>query len=129
MARLRESSPNHPVLWGMSIAALTAVVTLLFGTGLALAPLLNAEASLWFRTNTAMQVFPVGLIVLSFCAGTLYAVLYALALQFGTEAPLLRADLKEMNRLRSEVQRLTVAKYVQKRLTNTPAPARNRSYR
>ena len=126
LARLRESHPRHPVLLGMSVASLAAGSMFLLGLGALLAPWVSNDAADWLLDNPAMQIFPPGLIVLALCAATLYGVLWALAVQLGGDAPLLRADLRELNRLRSEVQRLTVAKDVHKRLTNTPAPPRRR---
>lgn len=128
MARLRLASPRHPFLLGMAFTMLSGVGMMFLAVALAVAPLVSDDVARTFATLPGINLLPVALVGLAICAGLLYGVLYGLALGEGNRAPFLPRDLKEQNRLRSDVQRLTVAADVQKRLTATPAPARLRRY-
>lgn len=112
----------------MGFTMLSGAAMLVFAITLAVAPLASDDIARTFATVPGITIVPLALLLLAFCSAMLWGVLYGVALHQGGLAPFLPGVLKEQNRLRSDVQRLTVAKDVQKRLTNTPAPARTRRY-
>lgn len=128
MARLRHANPRHPALLGMAFTMVSGTGMLVLAIAMAVAPIASDDIARTFATIPGISLVPVLLLILGVFSGVLWAVLYFVALQQGGEAPFLPSDLREQNRLRSDVQRLTVAKDVQRRLTNTPAPARTRRY-
>ncbi len=124
--RLRRVSPFHPLLLGMRFTIVSGAAMLILAIGLALAPFVSRQALEMFARLPGIRFAPLALLALALCCALLWAVFYGLALAVGTRAPFLPREVREQNRLRSEVQRLTVARQVQKRLTATPAPARLR---
>ncbi|MCA9566576.1 MAG: hypothetical protein KC656_01995 [Myxococcales bacterium] len=128
MARLRYNNPRHPALLGMSFTLFSGAAMVVLAVAMAVAPLASDDIARTFAQIPGVGLVPFALVMLAICSAMLYGVLYGVALGQGGSAPFLPADLKEQNRLRSDVQRLTVAKDVQKRLTGTPAPTRERRY-
>lgn len=128
MARLRHATPRHPALLGMAFTTVSGMGMLVLAIAMAVAPIASDDIARSFATVPGISLFPVLLLLLALVSAMLWAILYFVALQQGGKAPFLPSDVREQNRLRSDVQRLTVAKDVQQRLTNTPAPARTRRY-
>lgn len=126
MARFRRESPRHPILLGMGLSALIALLCGVTGVMLAVAPILSADLARTFARTPLLTVAPLGLVGVAVVAVVAWVGLRVLASARAANSPLLPRDQSEQNRLRSEVQRLKAAREVSKRLSATPPPARMR---
>lgn len=124
MARLRRESPRHPWLLGMTVSLLVACASILLGAGVAIVPMVDTSLVRTFAQNPALNGLPYGLMLLGVCGIISWAGFRGLAVLRATDSPLLPHNAAELNRLRSDVQRMRAQIDVNERLTGTPAPSR-----
>lgn len=131
IARLKADSPMHPALWlgrlslglfsTFLVAALAWTVVIAFGVPV------PKEAMQILEAN-AMLPGSVILGGLALCFLGVAAGLRELAAEIGSRRPLLKHESQVQQKLTSEVVRLKTALKVERRLSDTPAPAPQASW-
>lgn len=128
MARLRKENSGHPLLVGLSLVGVGSV---LLGVGGVISMIVIYASPDLQRTLAQMplvNVAPLAAVGMALVGVVVWGILYGLAVTRGGSSPRLPKDLAQLNRLRSDVQRLRAAKKVARRLSETPAPTRRTEF-